>query len=56
MDCQAIGIDLGTTNSLVGIWRNNRVEIIQNTNFQNLTPSFVSFIKNKRLIGEAAKK
>ncbi len=55
MYCQAIGIDLGTTNSLVGIWRNNKVEIIKNENGQNLTPSFVSFSKNKRLVGEGAK-
>ena len=55
MDCQAIGIDLGTTNSLVGIWRNNKVEIIKNENGQNLTPSFVSFSKNKRLVGEGAR-
>ena len=51
----AIGIDLGTTNSLVGIWRNNKVEIIQNNSSSTLTPSFVSFANNNYLIGEAAK-
>ena len=51
----AIGIDLGTTNSLVGIWRNNKVKIIQNNFSSTLTPSFVSFANNNILIGEAAK-
>ena len=51
----AIGIDLGTTNSVVGIWRNNKVEIIQNNSSSTLTPSFVSFANNNYLIGEAAK-
>ncbi len=55
MQCYAIGIDLGTTNSLAGIWRNNKVEIIKNDIGENLTPSFVSFSKNKRSIGAAAK-
>ena len=51
----AIGIDLGTTNSLVGIWRNNKVKIIQNNFSSTLTPSFVSFANNNILIGEAVK-
>ena len=51
-----LGIDLGTTNSCITIYRNHKAEVIKNNIGSNVTPSIISFVKNQRYYEDQAKK
>ena len=52
----SIGIDLGTTFSVIGVWKNNNVKIIPTKEGDRTLPSMVAFLdENNRLVGEKAK-
>ncbi|CAN6289862.1 unnamed protein product [Urochloa humidicola] len=50
----AVGIDLGTTYSVVAVWRGNRGEVIANDQGNRLTPSSVAFTNSQRFVGDTA--
>ena len=56
IDYNVMGIDLGTTNSCVSVWKNGQISIVPNEVGKMITPSVVSFLNTETLIGNAAQK
>jgi molecular chaperone DnaK (HSP70) len=54
-EAQAVGIDLGTTNSSIAVWYKAQIKVIENEQGKTTTPSYVAFTDGHRLIGSAAK-
>lgn len=50
----AVGIDLGTSYSVIAVYRNDSIEIIPNDQGNRLTPSYVGFTPHERIIGQGA--
>lgn len=55
MATTAIGIDLGTTNCCVAVWQGDVVEVISNEVGRRITPSYVAFTEDDRLVGDPAR-
>lgn len=54
---KAVGIDLGTTNSVVAVWEQGKVTVISNAEGSRTTPSVVAFTKDGgRLVGQIARR
>ncbi|RMA78996.1 molecular chaperone DnaK [Metamycoplasma subdolum] len=51
-----LGIDLGTTNSVVSIMENGKAKVLENPNGKRTTPSVVAFKNGERVVGEVAKR
>jgi heat shock 70kDa protein 1/2/6/8 len=51
----AIGIDFGSVNSRVAVWKNGSIKVISNNHGNRTTPSYVAFTNKERLIGDSAR-